>query len=176
MKVAPLVAATALLAIASPALAIEVTAGGAVHPLGFIGGAGIELGVGDNSAVEVRGSFMAYQYEATDYEEEGSGPMGGLRARWYPQDTGNATRLWLAAGLSGASVDYEWKEYSDGAVVDSKEDTAVVVLVEAGIGYKILFGDERFVLDPQILLGYFVSPDTEIDVLAGAGLSLGVRF
>lgn len=168
--------AFAFLASASPAFGAEVTAGGVVHPLGFLGGAGVELGIGDNAAVELRGSYMTYEFEQPDYQEEGSGPVGGVRARWYPQDTGNATRLWLAAGLSAASVSYEWREYNEGALVDSEEKTSTLVLVEGGIGYKILLGDERFVLDPQILLGYFISPDTEIDVLAGAGLSVGVRF
>lgn len=174
MKLAALAASG--IALASPALAVEVTAGGVVHPLGFVGGAGLEMGVGDNAGIELRGSFMAYEYEATDYHEEGSGPMAGVRARWYPQDTGNATRLWLAAGLSAASVDYEWEEYDGVAVVDREEDTSTLVLVEAGIGYKVLLADERFVLDPQLVLGYFVNPDTEIDVLAGAGLSVGLRF
>lgn len=171
------VAAMALLALApSPVLAVEATAGGLLHPLGYAGGAGVELGIGDDAGVEVRGSFMAWELDATDYHEQGSGPLGGVRARWYPQDTGNATRLWLAAGFSAANVSYEWQESDAGAVVDEDEETSTILLVEAGVGYKILLRDERFVVDPQVLFGYVASPDVEIDVLAGLGLSVGMRF
>lgn len=158
------------------AAAVEVSAGALANPLGYVGGAGLELGLGDTTGLEVRGGYLAYEYDATDYHEEGSGPMFGVRARWYAQDTGNSTGLWLAAGLSAADVTYYWRETDAGVFVEDEETTATVAIGETGVGYKVLFADERVVVDPQLLLGYFLNGETDTRVLAGLGLSVGMRF
>lgn len=165
-----------LLSLPFSASAVEITAGGLASPFGFTGGVGVEIGIGEKAGVEVRAGYLAYDFDVPDYHEEGTGPMAGVRARYYPQDTGNATRLWLGAGVSAASVETEWQENDGDVVVEDGEQSATLLLVELALGYKILVADERFVVDPQILLGYFTSPDSELDVFAGAGLSVGLRF
>lgn len=176
MTTRALAALTACLLFPALASAVEVTAGGLVNPLGYVGGAGVEFGAGDSAGIEVRGSYMAYAYDETDYHEEGSGPMLGVRARWYAQDTGNATRLWLGGGMSAVSVTYYWRETDAGAFVADEETTTTVLLADLGIGYKILLGDERFVIDPQLFLGYFLNAETDTNVIAGLGISAGMRF
>lgn len=174
MRFAPFV--VLCLALPFSASAVEITAGGLASPFGFTGGAAVEMGIGEKAGVEVRAGYLAYDFDVPDYHEEGAGPMGGVRGRYYPQDSGNATRLWLGAGVSAASVESKWQETDGDVVVEEDETSATLLLVELGLGYKILVGDERFVVDPQILLGYFTSPDSELDVFAAAGISIGMRF
>ena len=170
-----LVAAAVLLAPVS-AWAVEVTGHAILNPIGYVAGAGVEIGLGPNGGIEVMGSSLSYDYYETGYEEWGTGTVLGVRARYYAQDTGNASRLWLGGGLSFAQVAYEWEERDGGVLTDSDEGTTSGVLVTGGVGYKVLLGDERFTLDPQLYLGYLTGADTDANLIGGLGLSAGVRF
>ena len=176
----PIRVATFALALSAAVLApgragaVDVTAGATGGPAGFIAGAGVEV-TGADFGVEVIGSWRAYDYREPGYTETGAGPVAGVRGRYYPQESWNATRLWLGLGLSYASLAYEWEERDGDTVIDEDETETAGVLVHAGVGYKLLLGNERFVLDPQIVLGWMAA-DTEANLVAGGGVSVGVRF
>jgi hypothetical protein len=168
--------ASVLFALPFSAQAVEVTVGGLFNPLGYVAGVNLELGASDAAGVEISAAHIGYEYNETDYHEEGSGPMLGLRGRWYAQDRGNATGLWLAGGLAATSMTTYWRETNGGVYVDSEEETNVIALVDFGVGFKVLLQDERIVVDPQLFLGYLANAETDTNVIAGLGVSAGLRF
>jgi len=164
-----------------------------VNPVGNVRAVEYEKMFNDRISIGARVGALTYEYDESDYDEDGDGTGAEFLVRVYPGGDG------FKGFYFGAAVGYwqtEWDFYETDFPFNyyygSGETDSINVNV--GVGWKIPLGSDRVYIDPSITVGnyfgisdestyrdrfgivYTDQAESELGVYVAGGVAIGVNF
>ena len=131
----------------------------------FVRAAEFETLLTNNLSIFGRVSALDYEYEESNYEEDGEGIGLGAGIRYYFSGSG-LDGFYLGGSLEFWDVEYDFEEYN--SIFGEGDLKAVNVSAEAG--YRFMFNKNMGIV-PNVRLGNFFTFDEDCTLNSGAACS-----